>query len=137
MARFQLEVLITGPIRQKRTITSVRSQSPDRLKNRSLEDGRHLAMDLQLLGKVALITGGSRGIGRSIALGLAAEGCAIAVAARGTDSLLEIERELISMQAPVMTSVVDVTSSVDLQRFVQETAERFGRIDVVVANAGG
>src|SRR4051794_29261309 len=94
-------------------------------------------MDLQLLGKVALVTGGSRGIGRSIALGLAAEGCAIAVGARGADSLVDVERELTAMQAPVMTSVVDVTSSAGLQRFVQETADRFGRIDVVVANAGG
>jgi 3-oxoacyl-[acyl-carrier protein] reductase len=94
-------------------------------------------MDLRLLGKVALVTGGSRGIGRAIALGLAAEGCAIAACARGSESLLRLEKELVAMQAPAMTSVVDVSSSSDLDRFVQETAERFGRIDVVVANAGG
>lgn len=94
-------------------------------------------MDLGLQEQVALITGASRGIGRAIALALAAEGCDIALIARGQEKLLETAREVSALGARAMPIVADVTSAEDVSRMVSETAETLGRIDILVNNAGG
>ena len=94
-------------------------------------------MDLGLTGKVAIITGGSRGIGRSIALGLAAEGCNVAICARGEEKLRETEAELKSKGVRVHAAVVDVAEPGAVEAFVDESVKALGRIDALVNNAGG
>lgn len=94
-------------------------------------------MDLQLDGKVALVTGSSRGIGRGIALALAREGCALALVARGEARLRETEREIAALGAPTTAIVADVTVAADVDRMVSDTVTRLGGIDILVNNAGG
>jgi len=95
-------------------------------------------MDLELKGKVALVAGASQGMGRATALGFAREGAKVGICARGEAALNEaaqmIRRETGS---EVLAMVADMTKAEDIQRFVSQTAERFGRLDVVVNNAGG
>jgi len=94
-------------------------------------------MELGLRDKVAIVTGGSRGIGRAIALGLAAEGCHVAICARGEERLRETEAELRAAGVKALGVVVDVTEEGAVEAFVEQTAETFGRIDALVNNAGG
>lgn len=93
-------------------------------------------MDLELKDKVALVTGGSRGIGRGIALGLAREGCKIAVCARGEDALKEAVKELSAEGVDVFGLALDLTSAGESERFVNETASHFGHLDILVNNIG-
>ena len=92
-------------------------------------------MDRSLQGKVALVTGGGRGLGRSIAGGLARAGAQVVVtAARATE---EIERA--ASETPdgaVAALLADVTKEEDCARVVGETLRRFGKLDVLVNNAG-
>ncbi|HLF78209.1 MAG TPA: SDR family oxidoreductase [Dehalococcoidia bacterium] len=94
-------------------------------------------MDLGLKDKVAIVTGGSRGIGRAICLGLAAEGCNVALCARGEERLRETEAELKAQGVKVLAATTDVTQTADAERFVAQVASEFGRIDVLVNNVGG
>lgn len=94
-------------------------------------------MDLALKGKVALVTGSSRGIGRAIALALANEGCDIALVARGEPALREAEREIAATGVRAAAIVADVTVAGDVERMVREAHEGLGRIDILVNNAGG
>ena len=94
-------------------------------------------MDLGLKGKVAIVTGGSRGIGRSIALTLAAEGCSVAICARGEEKLRETEAELKSAGVNVYAGVVDVSQPGEVEAFVHDVAAKLGRVDALVNNAGG
>lgn len=94
-------------------------------------------MDLSLEGKVAVVTGGSRGIGRAIARSLAAEGCSLGLVARGREGLEDVARELSSMGVSVEIEAADVTDAEAHDRAIARLAERLGGIDVAVANAGG
>ena len=94
-------------------------------------------MDLGLTGKVALVTGGSRGIGRMTALTLAREGCRIGICARGEDTLNETLSELRGISAEAWGVPADVTDSEDVTQFVSDAADRFGGIQIVVCNVGG
>ena len=94
-------------------------------------------MELGLRGKVGLVTGGSRGIGRAIALALAGEGCDVELVARGEDRLREAAREIEALGVRAAVVVADVTQADDVERMVRETVERFGRVDILVNNAGG
>ena len=94
-------------------------------------------MDLGLRGKVGLITGSSRGIGRSVALGLAEEGCAIAICARGKDRLEETAGELRTRGVKVLAAQADMTNPGDIARVVAETIDTFGAVHVLVNNVGG
>ncbi len=94
-------------------------------------------MDLGLKDKVALVTGGSRGIGRAIALGLAAEGCRVAICARGEEGLEKTLGEIRSLGAEAFGSVADVAQLQDVERFVAESVQEFGGIDILVNNVGG
>ncbi len=95
-------------------------------------------MDLGLKGKVAMVAAGSKGLGKACAMTLAREGASLSLCARGKPALdataEEIRRET---GAEVLTVVADVSLPGDVTRFVQETLGRFGRIDVLVNNAGG
>jgi NAD(P)-dependent dehydrogenase (short-subunit alcohol dehydrogenase family) len=89
-----------------------------------------------LAEKVAVITGGGRGIGRAIALKFAEEGAAVAVAAR-TKSEIEAVAEEIRQSGGRATAVpADVADEKECDRLIQEAASRFGRVDVLVNNAG-
>lgn len=94
-------------------------------------------MDLELKGKVALITGASRGIGKAIALALAAEGADIALVARGEETLRAAETEIALSGVRTVAITADITQAADVERMVAETAQKLGRIDILVNNAGG
>jgi 3-oxoacyl-[acyl-carrier protein] reductase len=94
-------------------------------------------VDLGLNGKVAIVTGASRGIGRSIALGLAAEGCRLAICARGAERLEQTAEEARAAGAEVMAQPVDATDGAALEAFVSAVGDHWGRIDILVNNVGG
>ena len=94
-------------------------------------------MDLGLTGKVAMISGGSKGIGRAVASGLAAEGCRVSLCARGREGLDEAVRELRGRGAEAAASAVDVTDEDQARRWLDETRSRFGEVDILVNNVGG
>jgi 3-oxoacyl-[acyl-carrier protein] reductase len=95
-------------------------------------------MDLGLKDRVALVAASSQGLGKAVALGLAREGAKLALCAR-TDSVLQKTAEEIraSTGADVLAIAVDVTVREQVRALVQAAVERFGRIDICVANAGG
>ncbi len=90
-------------------------------------------MDLNLSGRVAIVTGASRGIGRAIAETLAAEGMNIAVAARSKDQLHDLAR---SVKTDCLIQAVDLRTPDAPAAVVEATINRFGRIDLLVNNAG-
>jgi len=94
-------------------------------------------VDLGLDGKGAIITGGSVGIGRSIALGLAREGVHVAVNYRRHDTeAKQLVAEVESMGRRAIAVKADVSSYADADRMVKTVIERFGRLDIMVCNAG-
>lgn len=94
-------------------------------------------MDLGLKGRAAIVTGSSRGIGRAIALGLAEEGCDVVLCARGEERLRQTAKEVEAKGVRVLSVVANVTVAADVERLVRAAADAFGRIDVLVNNAGG
>ena len=92
-------------------------------------------MDLGLQDKVAIVTGGSRGIGRAIALGLANEGCHVVLCARGEQRLREAAWEVEAKGVRALPVTADITKAEDMERLVQVAADAFGRIDILVNNA--
>ncbi len=90
----------------------------------------------RLSGKVALITGGGTGIGRAIALAFAREGASVAVAGRRLEKLREVINEVHKQDAAGLAMECDVTRARDVERAVQGTVERFGRVNVLVNSAG-
>lgn len=94
-------------------------------------------MELGLKGKTAIVTGSSRGIGRSIALALAGEGCNVVLCARGEERLRETEAEVKAEGVDTLALVADVTRREDVEKVVDATINRFGRVDILVNNAGG
>ncbi|WP_321572612.1 SDR family NAD(P)-dependent oxidoreductase [Parafrankia colletiae] len=94
-------------------------------------------MDLHLNGRVALVTGGSRGIGRAIASRLAAEGARIGICGRDSEALTQATADLHLADSDVFSLKTDVTRPGDVERFVDAAAEYFGGVDLLVANVGG
>ena len=92
-------------------------------------------MDLELNGKVALITGGSKGIGKAIALELAKEGVDVAIAARSQGPLDEAAEELRATGRRVVAVAADMMKGDDVQNMVDTTVSRLGRVDILVNNA--
>jgi len=90
----------------------------------------------RLTDQVSIVTGASRGIGRATALALAAEGAAIAAVARTKKDLHALVAEIEAGGGRAHAIVCDVTSSADVRAAVKQTLETFGRIDVLVNNAG-
>ena len=94
-------------------------------------------LELNLNGKVALVTGGSDGLGRAAALRLATEGAHVAICARRADPLQEAAADMRSAGGGDVHAVrADVSRGEDCRRFVSEAVERFGGVDILVNNAG-
>src|ERR1039458_5006158 len=93
-------------------------------------------MDLELKGKVAIVTGGSQGIGRATALRLAAEGASVVIAARGRELLDQVAGEIRAAGGSVAAVQADVSRAEDCARLVAEALKAFGRLDILVNNAG-
>jgi len=91
---------------------------------------------MNLKDKVAIITGGARGIGREIALHFAKEGCDISACDVNAEALVELEREIINEGRQAFTKAVDVTNFEQAELFVQDTHKKFGKIDILINNAG-
>lgn len=91
-------------------------------------------MDLGLKGKHAIITGGSKGIGRSIALNLAKEGVNVAICARGKDALKKTEKELLKKGVKVIALTCDVGNTEQLDVFLDQVKDQFKTVDILVNN---
>src|SRR5262245_28053175 len=96
-----------------------------------------------LRDRVAIITGASRGIGRALALGLARQGCRMVVAAKSTESteklpgsIYTVAQEVEALGVPALPVQVDVRDEAQIEDMVARTTERFGRIDLLLNNAG-
>jgi len=89
-----------------------------------------------LKDKVTLITGASQGLGRALALAFAREGARVVVNARSEESVGPVAREVEDTGAEVLAVAADVSKGADAERLVDETANHFGSIDVLVNNAG-
>jgi 3-oxoacyl-[acyl-carrier protein] reductase len=94
-------------------------------------------MDLELGGKVALITGSSRGIGLATAKAFAAEGCRVMLSARSADALWRTETALRATGAEVAAHPADVGRPDDAARLIEATIAAHGGIDILVNNVGG
>src|SRR5581483_8388132 len=99
--------------------------------------GWEAAMDLGLRDKLALVTGGSRGIGLRVALALADEGCHVALCGR---TAATVEQAVAAVQARGVRAhgvVADVAAPGEAERFVDESARALGGVDLLVTNVGG
>lgn len=95
-------------------------------------------MELGLEGKVAIVGGASRGIGRAIAEALAMEKCRLAIAARGEQQLRQAADDTSKASGVEVIAIpCDMARHEDIRRLVAQTVERLGRLDIVVNNAGG
>ena len=94
-------------------------------------------MDLGLSNNVAMISGASRGIGRAIALGLAAEGCRLSLCARGREPLEATAQEVRRAGVDVLATALDVTQEAEARSWVEATQQHFGGIDILINNVGG
>uniref|UniRef100_A0A7S1FU39 Uncharacterized protein n=1 Tax=Corethron hystrix TaxID=216773 RepID=A0A7S1FU39_9STRA len=95
-----------------------------------------------LKGRVAIVTGATRGIGKECALALAREGCHIVVAAKSTEeapgqpgTIFSVARELSELGAEALPVRTDVLDAASIENCVEKTVERFGRLDIVINNA--
>lgn len=91
---------------------------------------------MTLSGKVAVVTGGSRGIGRGIALALADQGASIVIAARGRDALDDTLAALAGKKVETLAVRTDVTDGEQVKALRRQAVEAFGKTDILVNNAG-
>lgn len=92
-------------------------------------------MNLGLTGKVALVTGGSKGIGRAIAQALAEEGARVAVTARGAEALQKTAEELSHLN--ILTVAADATDQEAVSAAVKQVIDTYGALDILINNVGG
>jgi 3-oxoacyl-[acyl-carrier protein] reductase len=93
-------------------------------------------VELGLKGKVAVVTGGTEGIGRATAMRLAQEGAHVAICARTRDAVENTTAEIQKHGAQVLGMAADMSKADDIERFMKAVVDRFGRIDILVNNAG-
>jgi 3-oxoacyl-[acyl-carrier protein] reductase len=94
-------------------------------------------MDLGMRGKVALVAAASRGLGRAIAEEFANEGATLALCARGAEALEAARTAIAKSGVPVLAVVADLSKQEDVERVAAEALSKFGRVDILVTNAGG
>jgi NAD(P)-dependent dehydrogenase (short-subunit alcohol dehydrogenase family) len=92
-------------------------------------------VDFSLAGKVAIVTGGSKGIGRAIALAFAEHGADVVIAARGAEALERTKEEIAATGPRALAVQADVAEDADLEKLYQRTCKEFGGVDVLVNNA--
>jgi len=90
----------------------------------------------RLDGNVAIVTGGSRGIGRAISVALAGEGAAVVLAARSVDALREAAELIRRAGGRAETIATELADEESIRHLVRETQARFGRLDILINNAG-
>jgi len=88
-----------------------------------------------LTDRVAIVTGGGKGIGREIALGLAEAGCKVIVAARTESEIQKVADEIESQGGQAIATVTDLTRNDDIEKLVETAGAKFGRIDILINNA--
>ena len=93
-------------------------------------------MDLGLKGKVAVVTGGTQGIGRATALKLAQEGANVAICARTQEAVDATAAEIQKAGGQALGVAADMSKPADIERFMKAVVDKFGRIDILVNNAG-
>ena len=94
-------------------------------------------METNLSGKVAMISGASKGLGKAIAYALAEEGVKLSICARNEKQLAEIAEDIQAIKnVEVIYTAADMKNDADIQQFVENTIEKYGRIDILVNNAG-
>lgn len=93
-------------------------------------------MELGLEGRVARVTGASKGIGKAIAAALASEGCRTVLCARGEEDLRAVEREISGSGGEAHAVAADVSDAKEVERLVEETEARYGGVEILVNNAG-
>lgn len=91
---------------------------------------------MSLAGQTALVTGGSKGIGRAICLALAREGANVIIAARNESEIKEIIDKLKAMGSKALAIRADVRSEEDVRRLISMTIDKCGRLDILINNAG-
>ena len=91
---------------------------------------------MKLEGKVAIVAGGGRGIGRAIALAFAREGARTVITGRSVGEIQKVAREIRKLKQEVITVQMDVSKEEDVARMVSQTLKRFGTVDILVNNAG-
>ncbi len=93
-------------------------------------------MELGLKGKVAVVTGGTEGIGKATALTLAREGAKVAICARRQPLLDAVAAEITKAGGEVLAISADMSKAADCERFINEVVKRFGGVDILLNNAG-
>src|ERR1700693_4239093 len=97
--------------------------------------GRNVRQLFDLTGRVAIITGGSIGLGRQMAEGLAEMGANLALCARKKERCEQVAEELKALGVDTLALSCDVTNPASIQEAVDGTTARFGRIDILINNA--
>jgi 3-oxoacyl-[acyl-carrier protein] reductase len=91
---------------------------------------------MELKDKVAIVTGASKGIGRQVAVDLAAAGAKVAISARSESLLAETANEINKNGGQVFVFVGDMSDETDIKNFIRQTIETFGKLDILINNAG-
>ena len=97
---------------------------------------RHASEIFKLTGKTAIVTGGSRGLGKEIAMGLGEAGAKVTITARREEWLIPAYEEIKGLGIECLAVKADIAKLEDVERLVAETLQRWGKIDILVNNAG-
>ena len=89
-----------------------------------------------LEGKVAIVTGAGRGIGKAVSVSLAKAGCRVVLAARTREQIEAVQKEILSQGGDALAIPTDLTVDEDIQRLVEESQAKWGAVDILINNAG-